>query len=71
MRKCHAIIQPIGNRAGGLTEQAAQWTGLKPGTAVAIANVDAHVAVPAATVTETWAHGHDHGHQHLPHGAGR
>jgi L-ribulokinase len=35
-----------------LTEQAAQWTGLKPGTAVAIANVDAHVAVPAATVTE-------------------
>jgi L-ribulokinase len=45
-------IQPIGNRAGDLTEQAAQWTGLKPGTAVAIANVDAHVAVPAATVTE-------------------
>jgi L-ribulokinase len=45
-------IQPIGNRAGGLTDQAAKWTGLKPGTAVAIANVDAHVAVPAATVTE-------------------
>jgi L-ribulokinase len=45
-------IIPIGQRAGGLTEQAAQWTGLKPGTAVAIANVDAHVAVPAATVTE-------------------
>ncbi len=44
-------IQPIGNRAGSLTEQAARWTGLKPGTAVAIANVDAHVAVPAATVT--------------------
>jgi L-ribulokinase len=45
-------IQPIGQRAGGLTEQAARWTGLKPDTAVAIANVDAHVAVPAATVTE-------------------
>jgi L-ribulokinase len=45
-------IQPIGNRAGSLTEKAAKWTGLKPGTAVAIANVDAHVAVPAATVTE-------------------
>lgn len=45
-------IQPIGNRAGGLTKQAAQWIGLQPGTAVAIANVDAHVAVPAATVTE-------------------
>ncbi len=45
-------IIPIGNRAGLLTEQAAQWTGLLPGTPVAIANVDAHVAVPAATVTE-------------------
>jgi L-ribulokinase len=45
-------IQPIGKRAGELTEQAAGWTGLLPGTAVAIANVDAHVAVPAATVTE-------------------
>jgi L-ribulokinase len=45
-------IIPIGQRAGGLTRQAAEWTGLKAGTAVAIANVDAHVAVPAATVTE-------------------
>ncbi len=45
-------ITPIGQRAGGLTPQAAAWTGLMPGTAVAIANVDAHVAVPAATVTE-------------------
>ncbi len=45
-------IMSIGQRAGGLTEQAAVWTGLKPGTAVAIANVDAHVAVPAATVSE-------------------
>jgi len=46
-------IVPIGERAGGLTPQAAKWTGLRPGTAVAIANVDAHVSVPAATVTET------------------
>ena len=45
-------ISPIGDRAGGLTPQAARWTGLKPGTAVAIANVDAHVSVPAATVVE-------------------
>lgn len=45
-------ILPVGQKAGGLSEQAAAWTGLKPGTAVAIANVDAHVAVPAATVTE-------------------
>ncbi|MBN2549698.1 MAG: ribulokinase [Anaerolineales bacterium] len=45
-------ITPIGQRAGNLTSQAAAWTGLPPGIAVAIANVDAHVAVPAATVTE-------------------
>ena len=40
------------SRAGGLSERAAAWTGLLPGTAVAVANVDAHVSVPAATVTE-------------------
>jgi L-ribulokinase len=45
-------IRPVGGKAGGLTQQAAGWTGLLPGTAVAIANVDAHVAVPAATVIE-------------------
>ena len=44
-------ITPLGSKAGGLSEEAAAWTGLKPGTAVAVANVDAHVAVPAATVT--------------------
>jgi L-ribulokinase len=45
-------IAPLGAKAGGLTAQAAAWTGLKPGTAVAVANVDAHVSVPAATVTQ-------------------
>ena len=45
-------IRALGQRAGGLTAQAAQWTGLVPGTAVAVGNVDAHVAVPAAGVTE-------------------
>ncbi|MBN1267175.1 MAG: ribulokinase [Anaerolineales bacterium] len=45
-------IRPAGQKAGGLSPQAAEWTGLKPGTAVAVANVDAHVAVPAVTVTE-------------------
>jgi L-ribulokinase len=50
--KMSRTIYPIGERAGGLTPQAAGWTGLKPGTAVAIANVDAHVSVPAVTVTE-------------------
>ena len=45
-------MRSVGQKAGELTEQAAEWTGLKAGTAVAIANVDAHVAVPAATVAE-------------------
>lgn len=50
--KMTRAITSVGERAGGLTQRAARWTGLKPGTAVAIANVDAHVAVPAATVVE-------------------
>jgi L-ribulokinase len=45
-------IRPMGERAGGISEEAAAWTGLRPGTAVAIANVDAHVAAPASTVVE-------------------
>jgi L-ribulokinase len=45
-------IVPLGARAGVLTEEAAGWMGLEPGTAVAVANVDAHVSAPAATVTE-------------------
>ncbi len=40
----------LGTRAGGLTEQAAGWMGLKPGIAVAVANVDAHVTAPAVGV---------------------
>ena len=45
-------IDDLGSKAGGITEEAARWTGLVAGTAVAVANVDAHVAVPAATVTQ-------------------
>jgi L-ribulokinase len=45
-------IRPIGSVAGGLSAEAAAWTGLRPGTPVAIANVDAHVSVPAVGVTE-------------------
>ncbi|MGL4650597.1 MAG: ribulokinase, partial [Caldilineaceae bacterium] len=45
-------IRNLGEKAGGLSAQAAAWTGLRPGTAVAIGNVDAHVAVPASSVTE-------------------
>jgi len=50
--KMSRTIAPIGARAGGLSERAAGWTGLVPGTAVAVANVDAHVSAPAVAVTE-------------------
>ncbi len=41
-------LSPLGGRAGGLTAQAAEWTGLPEGTAVAVGNVDAHVTAAAA-----------------------
>jgi L-ribulokinase len=45
-------IYALGQRAGSLTAEMAELTGLRPGTAVAMGNVDAHVSVPAATVVE-------------------
>ncbi len=50
--KLSTDIYPLGGKAGEITEKAAKLTGLKPGTAVAIANVDAHVAVPAVGITD-------------------
>jgi L-ribulokinase len=49
--KMNCPISPLGARAGRLTAQAADWMGLPPGIAVAVANVDAHVTVPAAQAT--------------------
>ena len=43
----------LGDRAGGLSAEAAAWTGLQPGTAVAVANVDAHVTFPASGDVES------------------
>lgn len=43
-------IASPGERAGVITAAAAELTGLLPGTPVAVANVDAHVSVPASTV---------------------
>jgi L-ribulokinase len=47
----HEIGQ-LGARAGGLTAEAAAWTGLREGIAVAVGNVDAHVTAPAAKATQ-------------------
>lgn len=45
-------LYPVGTKAGELTQKMAQLTGLRPGIAVAVGNVDAHVSVPAMGVTE-------------------
>ncbi len=46
----HEIGQ-LGAVAGTLTAEAAGWTGLPEGIAVAVGNVDAHVTAPAAQAT--------------------
>jgi L-ribulokinase len=46
----HTIGQ-LGDAAGTLTEEAAKWTGLPVGIAVAVGNIDAHVTAPAAKAT--------------------
>lgn len=45
-------IYSLGQKAGELTAEMAVRTGLLPGTAVGIANVDAHVSLPAVGITE-------------------
>lgn len=45
-------IGRLGEVAGTLTEEAAAWTGLPEGIAVAVGNVDAHVTAPAARAVE-------------------
>ncbi len=43
-------VMPIGAKAGEITEEMAKLTGLQAGTAVAVGNVDAHVALPAVGI---------------------
>jgi L-ribulokinase len=42
----------LGDAAGGLTQEAARWTGLPAGLPVAVGNVDAHVTAAAADSLE-------------------
>ncbi len=44
-------IRPLGGRAGVITKKAAQITGLREGTAVAVGIIDAHASVPACKIS--------------------
>ncbi|MCC3375376.1 ribulokinase [Cohnella sp. REN36] len=48
--KLRGPVLPLGSRAGGLTGEMAAITGLRPGTSVAVGNIDAHAMVPAVGV---------------------
>ncbi len=48
--KLNCPITPLGCKAGEISTAAAALTGLEPGTAVAVGNVDAHVTVPAVGI---------------------
>ena len=52
LAKLDGPLGQLGERAGSLTAQAAEWTGLPEGIAVAVGNVDAHVTAPAARAIE-------------------
>jgi len=50
--KLKGPIVPVGSKVGGLTAAAALATGLRPGTAVAAAVIDAFAAMPGLGVTK-------------------
>ena len=63
LKACHPLLEnvveeklgpvtSIGSKAGELTKEMAEKMGLKPGIAVATANVDAHVSLPPAGLTQ-------------------
>ncbi|QKS72831.1 ribulokinase [Paenalkalicoccus suaedae] len=50
--KLRGEVVPLGTKAGRITREVAEKTGLKEGIAVAVGNVDAHAAVPAVGVVD-------------------
>lgn len=50
--KLEMDILPIGSKAGELTVAMAEKMGLRPGIAVSVGNVDAHVSAPAVNVVK-------------------
>ncbi len=48
--KLNCKVLPLGTTAGGITKEMAAITGLIKGTKVAVANVDAHVCMPAVKI---------------------
>lgn len=45
--KLRGEVKPLGSKAGELQPEFAAMMGLRPGTAIAVGNIDAHAAVPA------------------------
>ena len=50
--KLEQPVRQLGDRAGRLTAEAARWTGLPEGIAVAVGNVDAHVTSAAVNALD-------------------
>lgn len=50
--KLRGEVVPLGTKAGGLTKEMAEITGLAEGLAIAVGNVDAHASVPAVGVVD-------------------
>lgn len=50
--KLGSLYHPIGARAGRITAEAAELTGLEPGTAVSVACIDAHASLLGAGISE-------------------
>lgn len=50
--KAISDVRTVGTKAGGLTDEMAALTGMKPGTSVAVSLIDAHSATPVVGAVE-------------------